>query len=67
MIHFSTLPSGLYPAETDDYQIDTSTDLSKEDQAFLAVVRARLNKEMKEPSAETVAKILLYSASLHKK
>ncbi len=59
MIPFSTLPSGLFPAE--EIQSDTLFRLTDEDETFFRSIQEKLNKELKEPQKETVKYILQYS------
>lgn len=60
MIHFSTLPSGLFPAEEMEYPL--SETLTNEDERFFNSLKARLNESMKEPRPETIERIMDYSS-----
>lgn len=60
MIHLSTLPSGLFPAE--DIQEEITGTLSNEDQLFLYSLREKLDEAIKDPQPETISRILEYSS-----
>lgn len=60
MIHFSTLPSGLFPAEEMEYPLPET--LTHEDERFFNSLKTRLNDSMKDPHPETVQRIMDYSS-----
>lgn len=59
MIHFSTLPSGLYPAE--EMQDETVYGLSENDELFFHSLQPELDRELKAPPTEIITRILEYS------
>jgi len=59
MIQFSTLSSGLYPA--DDFQSETLEKLSANDLSFYMLLKEDLDRELKEPSPESINFIKAYS------
>ena len=62
MIQFSTLSSGLYAA--DDFDNEVSENLDEKDLLFYQVIKKDLNKELKDPSPESILFIKAYSLSL---
>jgi len=61
MIQFSTLSSGLYPA--DDFQSETLETLNANDLSFYMLLKEDLDRELKEPSPESINFIKAYSLS----
>lgn len=61
MIQFSTLSSGLYPA--DDFSSETLETLSANDLSFYTLLKEDLDKELKDPSPESINFIKAYSLS----
>lgn len=59
MIQFSTLSSGLYPA--DDFQAETLEKLTTNDLSFYTALKEDLDRELREPSAESINFIIAYS------
>ncbi|PRY54631.1 hypothetical protein B0I27_102401 [Arcticibacter pallidicorallinus] len=61
MIQFSTLSSGLYPA--DDFPSETLETLGANDLSFYTKLKEYLDKELKDPSPESINFIKAYSLS----
>lgn len=59
MIHFSTLPSGLYPAE--QMQEEVINGLSEQDESFFHSLKKNLDAELRSPREEAVERIFEYS------
>ncbi|WP_139125731.1 hypothetical protein [Arcticibacter eurypsychrophilus] len=62
MIQFSTLSSGLYAA--DDFDDKVSENLDETDLFFYQMIKKNLNKELKDPSPESILFIKAYSLTL---
>lgn len=62
MIQFSTLSSGLYAA--DDLINEVPENLNETDLFFYQMIKKDLNKELKEPSPESIVLIKAYSLTL---
>ncbi|WP_152439784.1 hypothetical protein [Arcticibacter svalbardensis] len=62
MIQFSTLSSGLYAAE--DFKNEVSETFNETDLFFYQMIKKNLNKELKEPSPESILFIKAYSLTL---
>lgn len=60
MIQFSTLMSGLYPAE--ELRIESPDTLSAEDENFYTSIRPKLDEALRDPQAESIKKIMEYSS-----
>lgn len=59
MIQFSTLSSGLYPA--DDFQSETLEALTSDELSFYMLLKEELDKEIREPSETSINFIKAYS------
>lgn len=59
MIQFSTLSSGLYPA--DDFHSETLETLATNDLSFYNLLKEELDKALKDPSPESINFIKAYS------
>lgn len=59
MIQFSTLSSGLYPA--DDFQSETLETLTADELSFYNLLKEDLDKELRTPSSESINFIKAYS------
>lgn len=59
MIQFSTLLSGLYPA--DDFHSETLETLTAEELSFYKLLKEDLDKEVRDPAPETINFIKAYS------
>jgi len=64
MIQFSTLSSGLYPA--DDFQAEVLESLTSDDLSFYKLLKKDLDKELRDPSPESINFIKAYSLTQKK-